>query len=98
MPRAYVANHQEPSHNVHAFETHIILEENSISEEDDNISFQSTGQIEYSQEPTQTKQSDNSQEAERIIDQFHIDTSNEEHTTFTNMCPMTQDFLWRSLM
>ena len=43
--RAYMANHQEPCNNVHVFKTHIILEENSISEEDDNISFQSTGQL-----------------------------------------------------
>ena len=60
--RAYMANHQESCDNIHVFKTHIILDENSISEEDDNISLQSTDQIEYSQEPTQIKQSDNSQE------------------------------------
>ena len=52
--RAYMAKHKDPCENIHVFETHIILEAASITEENDNSSFQS-----YDHNPQESEQMGN---------------------------------------
>ena len=93
--RVYIASHPEPCDNVHDFETHIIPDRRSIPEENDNISFHSTGSIEYTHEP---EQNDNLQESEKNDDHLCIDTANEEQTMVIDQGSMMQDFHWRFQM
>ena len=58
-------------------------------EENDDISFQSTGLVEYTHEP---EQNDNLQESEKNNHHLCINTSNEEQTMVTDWGSVTHDF------
>ena len=87
--RAYMANHQEPCDNIRVSKTHIKPDESSITEENDNISFHTTGLVEYTHQP---EQNDNLQYSEKSNHHLCTDTSNEEQTAVADRGSVTHDF------